>query len=430
MLQQSHFFCRKNAILVSCQRKFVLELNSLPTLTIDPLDIGRRLALLISSCLLFVSQAISGEPEKIEERNSAFFDGFFLREKYSPTLLKKKYFDYQYEFLEKKYIEGPPTHQFRQGEVNKKFVFGEQGTMYSRLRFIKFDNVYTYEDVIKFYARFAKANGDADLVFTKDYFWAKGFHAEWIRDDGRTTEILDATYRETLAGVVYEVSHYLFENSQIRTKADLKVPRKHNNVKYETYDPKFAELEIEAKKPAIRNREITQGSQFDLNLAGVNLKDNLAFKNLKVAFPGMKYTSTPQDFAEYRYASFMHEKCEFEFEYHFEEIGKVSTIYMRSIEIGHSHQLLNRLLQSNDKPFLAYTRTYKKELRQPENWLYYLDEENKQMCVIRLCQDFMDKNRFQLTIDIREYDSKPVIPKETMIYTHKEMPKQLWQASN
>jgi hypothetical protein len=64
--------------------------------------------------------------DDVPESRKVFFDGFWLREKYSPALLKKKYFDYQYEYLEKTFIEGPPTHKFTQGKVSKKFVFNEK----------------------------------------------------------------------------------------------------------------------------------------------------------------------------------------------------------------------------------------------------------------------------------------------------------------
>jgi hypothetical protein len=354
--------------------------------------------------------------DDVPESRKVFFDGFWLREKYSPALLKKKYFDYQYEYLEKTFIEGPPTHKFTQGKVSKKFVFNEKNGQ--QLQFVRFDNIYDYQEVLNFYDVFSKKQGAADLVYTKDYFWAKGFRAEWLREDGKYTEILDATYKQTLAGVSYEVSHYYFENSYRREKSDLRIPEKNRGIQYQTYTPNSEFIEM---RPVIRNREIEKGVSFKLNLAGIDLNRNLSYDSLKSKIPGIVITSSPRDFEKYKYVAFDHKKCNFELEYHFSRHGQVSTIYMRNITIGHSHEILNELLQSKDKPYLAYTRQYKREFRQPENWLIYIDKDKKMMAIIRLSPDFIDPYRFQIAVDIREYESLPDLPKETLTYEHKLM---------
>ena len=94
---------------------------------------------------------------------------------------------------------------------------------------------------------------------------------------------------------------------------------------------------------------------------------------------------------------------------------------MRNIEIQKSIEILNQMLQSRERPFLAYERKYKLKVRQPESWLYYVNQETKKMAVFRLSQDFIDPHRFQIAIDIREYDELPSMPKETPAYTHYKM---------
>lgn len=376
-----------------------------------------KLLVLITLFIFFNLNAFGFEDEK---RNQAFFDGFWLREKYSPTLLKKKYFDYEYQFIEKTFIEGPPTHQFRQGNVNKKFVFETEGENRLKLRFIKFDNVYDFEDVIAFYDLFSEKYGEADLVYTKDYFWTKGFRAEWVRDDGMTTEILDATYHETVNGISYEVSHYFFDNSYQRKIEDLRIPVSKEGIQYKTFDIQ-KERDLYVDRPVIKNRPIQSGTSFELTLGGIDISKNLSFDSLPNTFPGVELTSDRRDFDQYRYVSFDYESVSFEMEYHFEESGQVSTIFIRNLPIGQSHILLNQILQSNSQPDLAYTRRYKRQVRQPENWLFYLNKQTKQMAVVRLSQDFIDPHRFQISIDIRDYDEAPKIPKETLTYEHHKM---------
>lgn len=368
--------------------------------------------------LSFPLQADEGS----KERNKAFFDGFWLHEKYSASLLIKKYFEYEYQFIEKTYIEGPPTHQFSKGKVNKKFVLGTDKDDISKLRFIKFDNVYNFEDVMQFYKLFCEKFEEADIAYTKDYFWTKGFRAEWIRDDGKTTEILDATYRQGPGGDTYEVSHYFFENSYTRSKEDLKVPHKADGIVFEAYGPENESVwQPVETTPIVRNREIEKASDFKLILGGIDLTKNLSYDSIPNALPGAEITSSLEDFEKYKYVAFKFNDCAFELEYYFEEDGKASTVYLRNIEIDKSHEILNEILQSRERPFLAFTKQYKLKVRQPENWLYYVNEDTKKMAVFRLSEDFIDKNRFQIAIDMREYEDLPELPKETPAYIHKLM---------